>query len=1314
MIKHFLNSQWIYGLVRYTSATLCGLALAGTLPISAARAQSVAPADDGTGTIVNQTDTNYEITGGTQAGSNLFHSFEQLGLESNEAANIISSPDVNNILGRVVGGDASFINGLLHVAGSDANLFLMNPAGVIFGPEAQVLVPGSFTATTADAIQLDDAWFNALGSNDYATMFGDPSEFAFSSSASGAVINAGSIASSGESVTLLGGVVVNTGTIETAGGTINVVAIPGENSVEITPEGSLLTLALPTDAQSVLNPSSQGLAASDLPALLSGEEIGDTLGVVVDDGVIKLIATDTTIPTDAGTAIASGTLDASNILENGVGGNIDVLGDRVGLLDANLEASGTNGGGNIRIGGDFQGAGPVANAKRTYVNATSTIAVDALERGDGGRVIVWADEAAQFLGSISARGEGESGDGGFAEVSGKQSLSFDGIVDLTSRTGNQGQLLLDPESVFIDAINSGNANLDDNVILAEDPGGFVFISTGGIRRALSNGTVTIAATDTITVNSSISDSAITFGGPSNGLTLRASTIDINASISSKGDLTLEGSDLITIDTADSGLSLNSDSGDIRLTGGDIAFAATEGSIALGAGNNNNITMIGKDITLESNNNRQISLDAPSLSVAASNNLTIEGQGKLLANRGDISLQAGNDLRLSGKGDSYDFEGRIISLQTVGDVALTGENVTIDSTEGAVFIESSKARTTLEAESVLTVIDALGEVQQTQILSGSDMRLQGNKAVNITAVNNDQSFFISDGDINLVSDGLIVGNGRFLADDDVTFTTVSGAAGSFTYSPLSSPGVISVDGDVSFEAYEGPSLKIEATGSITGGNITINGSNPNQIGSDPETFILANSSSVILRAGLAPYQLVRDRPPNLDAVQNQPNINDSETFSVSSPSDVLANITVGAINTQLGGNGTVILKAPGDISTGQINTGIFSMREDRFRVSNELSIASGGSLSITDVGSDETSYNSTSIYGNGLSINLSASESISTDAIVTRDRASFNGSATVDQTSVALSTQAGDIQVGYITTGEGGVNIESGGSFRAVDSFLDERGGNVDTISRAREFVDFLISEGYYSSESEIPRSSSGDFLISLAAARRVSILVNLQDDTSAEILVPISIQYGDADKVFNGESFQASKFIGTTIQYQILESDKEPFVIGPGYENETAFAPRDSADSLENFNPDEPFGFKSNDSMGYIFPSDEFPASASGLSAGIAVRSGANGTLYGGIQSQLLGDNVGESEVVLDPPVVDGVSRETPVDDPALVASIDDIPVQESNNLHAPPLCEGNEGDETNSPDELLAIDETILSESIELPKKEQASGPCSLEEGVE
>ncbi len=71
-----------------------------------------------TGTLVapNATDTNqFDITGGTQAGTNLFHSFEQFGLDAGQIANFISNPDIQNILGRVVGGNPSGINGLIQV-----------------------------------------------------------------------------------------------------------------------------------------------------------------------------------------------------------------------------------------------------------------------------------------------------------------------------------------------------------------------------------------------------------------------------------------------------------------------------------------------------------------------------------------------------------------------------------------------------------------------------------------------------------------------------------------------------------------------------------------------------------------------------------------------------------------------------------------------------------------------------------------------------------------------------------------------------------------------------------------------------------------------------------------------------------------------------------------------------------------------------------------------------------------------------------------------------------------------------------------------
>jgi filamentous hemagglutinin family protein len=522
-----LGSQWLYKLIKHSSSILFGLVLASAAPLLPAQAatearspitqnlsqldsslqdsgagtdslrftpevgpvaepsflvaQSITAAEDGTGTVVTQTDNTFDITGGTQEGNNLFHSFEQLGLDSNQIANILSGSDINNILGRVVGGDASVINGLLQVTGGNSNLYLMNPAGIVFGPNAQVITPGSFSASTADAIQIGDEWFNAMGSNEYGELVGEPSGYAFAEGDPGAVINAGNL-SAGESVTLLGGVVVNTGTVETPGGTINISAVPGENLVSITQGGNLLSIALPVEAQAGLNGESQGLAAEDISALLSGAGMAGSLGVVVEDGVTKLVSTGTPIPTSAGTAIVAGTLDVADNSVNGTGGAIDVLGERVALLDATLQASGTTGGGTVRVGGDYRGQGQVANAERTYVDDRSAIAADALAASDGGRVVVWADDTTRFYGDISARGGAESGDGGFAEVSGRENLAFDGIVDLAAPNGSAGTLLLDPRTITISerTSTSGDESVIDSRVLVAQTGNVSLEATDGI------------------------------------------------------------------------------------------------------------------------------------------------------------------------------------------------------------------------------------------------------------------------------------------------------------------------------------------------------------------------------------------------------------------------------------------------------------------------------------------------------------------------------------------------------------------------------------------------------------------------------------------------------------------------------------------------------------------------------------------------------------------------------------------------------------------------------------------------------------------
>ena len=118
---------------------------------NSASAQITATPNDAN-TVVNQNGNTLNINGGTQNGNNLFHSFEKFGVNKGQTANFISQPEIKNILGRVTGGDASVINGLIKVTGSNANLYLMNPAGIVFGSGARLDILVSFTATTANCI----------------------------------------------------------------------------------------------------------------------------------------------------------------------------------------------------------------------------------------------------------------------------------------------------------------------------------------------------------------------------------------------------------------------------------------------------------------------------------------------------------------------------------------------------------------------------------------------------------------------------------------------------------------------------------------------------------------------------------------------------------------------------------------------------------------------------------------------------------------------------------------------------------------------------------------------------------------------------------------------------------------------------------------------------------------------------------------------------------------------------------------------------------------------------------------------------------
>jgi hypothetical protein len=142
------------------------------------------------------------------------------------------------------------------------------------------------------------------------------------------------------------------------------------------------------------------------------------------------------------------------------GGTIHLLGKDISVINSAISASGDRSGGTILIGGDYQGKGTVPNAKHTYIGSNVQINAEATQTGNGGKVIVWADDTTEYYGNITARGGATSGDGGSAEVSGKQNLKYRGHADLGSTNGKLGTLLLDPTDIYI-----SNAAEDDQTTI---------------------------------------------------------------------------------------------------------------------------------------------------------------------------------------------------------------------------------------------------------------------------------------------------------------------------------------------------------------------------------------------------------------------------------------------------------------------------------------------------------------------------------------------------------------------------------------------------------------------------------------------------------------------------------------------------------------------------------------------------------------------------------------------------------------------------------------------------------------------------------
>ncbi|MFN7275879.1 MAG: hypothetical protein ACK5TI_00645, partial [bacterium] len=255
-------------------------------------------------------------------------------------------------------------------------------------------------------------------------------------------------------------------------------------------------------------------AAGGNPYALAVNAGGSSSAITIDNvgGRIMLNAR-------AGTTQVDGTLAARD------GGRIEVTGQHVRLTgQASLDVSGAAGGA-ISVGGGYQGKdAQLQNAESLTVAAGARLNADAGARGDGGRIILWSDGHTAYQGHLSARGGSAGGDGGFAEISGKNTLEYRGSVDLRAPAGKTGTLLLDPTDItIVSAAATGSLTVSGNTSTITDADIADALATANVIISTSSagggsGDITVSA---VTDNTAASFFGYFFDSTNNTLTLHA-------------------------------------------------------------------------------------------------------------------------------------------------------------------------------------------------------------------------------------------------------------------------------------------------------------------------------------------------------------------------------------------------------------------------------------------------------------------------------------------------------------------------------------------------------------------------------------------------------------------------------------------------------------------------------------------------------------------------------------------------------------------------------------------------------------------------
>ncbi|MDJ0833577.1 MAG: filamentous hemagglutinin N-terminal domain-containing protein [Gammaproteobacteria bacterium] len=622
---------------------------------------------------------------------NAIINWQSFNIGQGQTTNFHQPSAASSVLNRVISNSPSQLLGNLN---SNGKVFLINQHGILVGADARINTGGFFGST----LNITDSDFLN-------------GRLKFEGGGAGDIENLGYIhAMDDGNVVLIAPNIENGGVISTDNG--NVILAAGESITISSLENPAMQFAVTAEDNSVTNLGSiianRGAATLFAGTLRHSGSIQAT-GLVRDaDGTIRLVA--------QGSNNVSGSLDASSDRD---GGRIEVLGDVIQIESgADIDASGGSVAGEILIGGDQQGLNPaVMNATSTTIDKGATVSADGIGSGDGGRVIVFAENDVHVHGEVTARGGDISGDGGFIETSGLRVLDITAIPDAGAANGEAGEWLIDPYDISIVAAGTNDPADPDGIgPLNEYSSPFTSsvdattLSVGIIETALSNGT----------------DVTITTGAGGTGLgDISLDTPMAVSTFGSVGDLTLN---------ADNDININSTFDFDGYGGGAI--------VAFNAGNDININ---SDVTLDDG----LASGPSTFNLSADNNVNIDADISAsywnMTATADFDGDSNGDLNVAANIASSAFGGLDLDFSAGGNITLDGTvPITID-----VFDSSTITLTAPQSFVIGDVTIGAGYNDQIDLILNTQLEISGNLNLGIDAA---EHFVFSTGPIDITPTG----------------------------------------------------------------------------------------------------------------------------------------------------------------------------------------------------------------------------------------------------------------------------------------------------------------------------------------------------------------------------------------------------------------------------------------------------------------------------------------------------------------------------------------------------------------------------------